>query len=545
MLTVQRCLLALSLASFLGLGRAAFASSFAGSTSTAIFPPPGASVGAEAAFFPDAAEVGFAGPTPTGDEAEAIQTAPVIAENNNIFPLIKPTTADKQPNFDITQHWGNLSPWQSQQSFGLQNATPVIPSGCMLNQVHLVHRHGARYPTSGEPASVFPAELQAAVQARNVSASGPLTFLNTWTFKLGAELLTPFGRSQLFNLGIGFRVKYGDLLKDFHDLPVFRTTSEERMVDSALHFAAGFFGVQQFQEDYHQLIIIEADGFNNTLNPPGVCTNANTAFDFGQSQAQVWGQIYLQTALKRLQPFISGFTFQLSDMFAMQQLCAYETVALGFSAFCDLFTEEEWKGFEYFSDLAFWYGNGPGNPSTSAQGIGYVQELVSRLTQTTLTQFNSTTNGTLDGNPITFPLNQAIYVDATHDTVLSTIFPAMNFTSFTAGGPLPLTHIPVQQTYISSQIVPFGSNLVGQVLSCSSSNTPTHIRWIINDAVVPLTGVNGCKADPNGLCDFNTFIAAMKQRIQEVDFSFDCFANITVPNPDQITTGQLPANLKQ
>jgi hypothetical protein len=36
-----------------------------------------------------------------------------------------------------------------------------------------------------------------------------------------------------FTLGVGFRVQYGDLLKGFDDLPVFRTTSEDRMVDSA------------------------------------------------------------------------------------------------------------------------------------------------------------------------------------------------------------------------------------------------------------------------------------------------------------------------
>lgn len=51
--------------------------------------------------------------------------------------------------------------------------------------------------------------------------------------QLGAELLTPFGREQLFDMGIGTRLKYGELLKNFTGLPVFRTTSEERMVQSA------------------------------------------------------------------------------------------------------------------------------------------------------------------------------------------------------------------------------------------------------------------------------------------------------------------------
>ena len=72
------------------------------------------------------------------------------------------------------------------------------------------------------------------------------------------------------------------------------------------------------------------------------------------------------------------------------------------------------------ADLDLWYGFGPGNPATAAQGIGYVQELVARLTQTPLTDFSKGLNRTLDESNVTFPLNQPIYIDATHDTVIST-----------------------------------------------------------------------------------------------------------------------------
>lgn len=41
------------------------ASSFAGSTSTALFPPPNATVTATDTFFPEGSLVGFAGPTPS------------------------------------------------------------------------------------------------------------------------------------------------------------------------------------------------------------------------------------------------------------------------------------------------------------------------------------------------------------------------------------------------------------------------------------------------------------------------------------------------
>lgn len=45
--------------------RSESASTFAGATSTALFPPPNATKTATDLFFPDGAEVGFAGPTPS------------------------------------------------------------------------------------------------------------------------------------------------------------------------------------------------------------------------------------------------------------------------------------------------------------------------------------------------------------------------------------------------------------------------------------------------------------------------------------------------
>lgn len=134
-----------------------------------------------------------------GDEPAAIETAPSNAKVDSVYPLVAPAAADKSTKeFDVTQYWGNLSPMQSVDSFGLPNSSPQIPEGCSLNQVHLLHRHGARYPTTGGvgPAA-FAAKLNAAATGGGFSASGSLGFLNTWTYKLGAEILTSFGRQQL------------------------------------------------------------------------------------------------------------------------------------------------------------------------------------------------------------------------------------------------------------------------------------------------------------------------------------------------------------
>ncbi|KAI0044628.1 phosphoglycerate mutase-like protein [Auriscalpium vulgare] len=528
---------------------AAKASTFAGSTTTFAFPPPNVTATVPDPNFPDAAAVGFAGPTPTGDEAFAIETAPALASFKNTAPIVAPDTADhKGAQFDVIKSWGNLAPMRSVDPgfFGLPDASPVVPKGCSINQVHILHRHGARYPTSGSAPAAFAGRIHnATVNGTGFSATGPLEFLNTWTFKLGAEILTPLGRQQLYELGVNSRVRYGDLLKGFTDLPVWRTTSEARMVDSALQFAAGFFGVQSYQTSYHQVIEVEEDGFNSTLASYDFCDNSNNAIaDLGYDKAAQWALKYTAPTIKRLSKFIQGYNLTSSDIIAMQQSCPYESVALGFSSFCSVFTEEEWEAYEYFNDLTFWYSDGPGNPAVAAQGVGYVQEFISRLTKTRISTFATSVNESIVTSNITFPLEQPIFVDASHDTIITAIAVALNLTSLASSGPLPVDHIPSKRQWVISNIAPFAANLVAQVLSCPASDTPTHVRWILNDAVVPLTGVKGCKADKNGLCPLATYIKGTQARIDEIDFQFDCFGNYTIPDPDTIIDGRFPPSLR-
>ena len=69
-------------------------------------------------------------------------------------------------------------------------------------------------------------------------------------------------------------------------------------------------------------------------------------------------------------------------------------------------------------DLYFWYTSAFGSPLARVQGIGYIQELVARLTSIPIETHNSSTNATLNDNAVTFPLDQSLYVDATHEVVV-------------------------------------------------------------------------------------------------------------------------------
>ena len=87
------------------------------------------------------------------------------------------------------------------------------------------------------------------------------------------------------------------------------------------------------------------------------------------------------------------------------------------------------------------------------------------------------------------------------------------------------------------------------MLSCPASSTSTasdkatYIRFLLNDAAVPLTGISHCGApDQNGLCLLDNFVQGMQERIAEVDFVYDCYTNYTPPalTSDPIIDGRMP-----
>lgn len=60
-----------------------------------------------------------------------------------ISPLIQPQIKHGS-DFNIMQHWGNLSPYASVESHGLPETSGLIPEKCELEEMHWLQRHGAR-----------------------------------------------------------------------------------------------------------------------------------------------------------------------------------------------------------------------------------------------------------------------------------------------------------------------------------------------------------------------------------------------------------------
>lgn len=62
----------------------------------------------------------------------------------------------------------------------------ALPENASIVQLHMLSRHGARYPTEGSGAEVLGKKIHNYTTGvlGNVHFSGPLKFLNSWTYKV-------------------------------------------------------------------------------------------------------------------------------------------------------------------------------------------------------------------------------------------------------------------------------------------------------------------------------------------------------------------------
>ncbi|KAI9814627.1 MAG: hypothetical protein M1827_003183 [Pycnora praestabilis] len=492
----------------------------------------------------------FQGPTATGTPAFLAETNPApfsgtFAPNRPLETAL-PIAGDTN-NASIFQYMGNLSPYFPNPSgFGV-NEYP-LPSGSNITLLNMLSRHGSRYPTTGSGVVTFGAGILSATTNKTANFTGALSFLNTWSYKLGAEILVPVGNQELFDSGVLHQYEYGQLYNPNTKI-VARTTSEDRMLKSAEYFLAGFFGLS-WSNNATLEIIIEQDNFNISLAGYDNCNNSNLAVSAGGSNASaIWEKTYLANATARFQAMSSGYNWTTAEVYDAQTLCPYETVAFGYSSFCDLFTFQEWEDFEYSIDLSFAGGDMFQSPTGRAVGIGYQQEFLARLQNHTLTTANTQANITLDNNTVTFPLNQSLYFDFSHDTNIASILTAFGLTQFAQL--LPTSGPPPNQQLIVSHMEPFGARLDIEVINApqpvSANRTgsqytagpPTkYIHFILNQRTIPL-GVSfpSCGARVDGWCELNTFIATQANALALADYNFACNGNYPAVPYGNITNG--------
>lgn len=442
--------------------------------------------------------------------------------------------------FNMRQNWGSYSPYfDSGAPFdGISKSALegeyTLPAGCTYRQVHLLHRHGNRYPAPGS----YEHMIKVANKLKDMTEPprAELSWLDSWEYTLGVDDLVGSGVAAMFSSGAQFWSSHGRLLYGrpnqtswdsslnvyangtIRPSPFLRTAGQERVVDSALAWAAGFFGEygrpptgEAIAEQYRLHVIPETEGQNNTLAGYFSCPNANKNAT-GSDLKKTWVDIYLADATVRLQRALPGVkNLTTKDALAIQDLCVFETAAYGHSAFCELFTELEWRGFEYHTDLKFWGDSAWGNPAGPATGLGWIAELYGRL-------ISKPPSGFGVDKTIPFIPDQPLHADFTHDSVIASILSAFQF-EWTRSE-LPATRIKVPRQFIVSRLTPFAAKLVVEILACGDGE---FVRLKLNDRVLPLGDLHSCPVSEDGICPLKDFTRSLKYILQSADYDKVCF----------------------
>ncbi|KAJ5085866.1 hypothetical protein N7532_010637 [Penicillium argentinense] len=408
-----------------------------------------------------------------------------------------------------------------------------LPKGAKIHQMHMLQRHGARYPSSSEGLDSWAAGI-ANSTAKGNTFTGELAFLNDWSYKLGKEILVPQGRQELSSK------------------LVIRTTLQSRMLESAENFLAEFFGLEWRAHANILATIDPARTGEYSCTREGKTMLASIA-----EPVATWMETYLAKRTAQLKHLTSNYNWTVTDTHNAQSLCPYETISLGYSDFCQLFTYEDWEGYAYLMDIEFAAMSGFLSPTGRAQGIAWVEEFLARVEGHYLDVPANTTgaNMTLDTNPVTFPLNQSLFFEFTHDANIVSVLTAFGLKQFADF--LPLTGPPKNQQFSTSRLVPFAGRFNIEIIKAphkvsttrsskaskksdyiAGTGETSYVHFIQNQRTVPLhASFEACDYRDDGWCELPIFLKVQKESLAKAEYEYACFGNWTMGSYGAVRNG--------
>lgn len=189
----------------------------------------------------------------------------------------------------------------------------------------------------------------------------------------------PFsGTLGAFTTGVRLRTRYKHLLTKViashpNQPTTFWASDSNRVIETALHFALGFFGIDYNDTKTSNLkVISEGPSLGaDTLTPGRTCLANKRDHIEGQKKGYRLMGGYRATYLSAIRSRLlqqTGMHFSDQDVYAMQEICGFETTVRGRSDWCDVFTQDEFLSFEYARDLLHYYRAGPGQKYAASMG---------------------------------------------------------------------------------------------------------------------------------------------------------------------------------
>ncbi|KAF2873028.1 3-phytase B precursor [Massariosphaeria phaeospora] len=417
-------------------------------------------------------------------------------------------------DWNILYHLGGNGPWV-EKVIDVVDGGIGVPEGCEVEQVHMMSRHAERYPT--KRAGKRMQTLVEKMKQSGIAFKGDLSFFDTWELFWSDDALIeqltstgPFsGVLGAFTTGVRLRTRYHHLLTKALSTrnPIkFWASDSQRVIDTARYFGAGFFGLDWQNRTALEVISESSELGADTLTPGDTCLayveDEEEGHDKGYKMMGLYRATYLDAVRQRLLKQTPEVEFTHDEIYAMQEMCGFETTVRGHSRWCDVFTQDEFLSFEYARDLLHYYRAGPGTKYGAVMGWLWL---------------NATTNLMVEG-----PQAGPLFFSFVHDGDIAPMITALDIINDAEH--LPITHIPHSRKWRKSQVSPMGGRIIFELLNCVLDDHPAkYVRININDGI---TAIPACDSGPGQSCPLADFAARTKRKGEEVgEFKEQCGLN--------------------
>jgi hypothetical protein len=159
----------------------------------------------------------------------------------------------------------------------------------------------------------------------------------------------------------------------------------------------------------------------------------------------------------------------------------------------------------------------------------------------------------------TFPLNQSLYFDFSHDTNIYSIITALGMTQFNQS--LPTSGPPANQQAVVSHMTPFGARMVWEIIAAphplrstrpaygsnatlsdyyETNGTATkYVHVTLSQRTVPLgKSYAECGQREDGWCELETYLNVLGGLLDQADFEYACFGNYASVEYGEISDGR-------
>ncbi|RUP42768.1 histidine phosphatase superfamily [Jimgerdemannia flammicorona] len=420
--------------------------------------------------------------------------------------------------FNILDHLGSKGPYPISNRI---SSPIVLHATCKLAQIHVLARHGTRYPSNKESKRFI--DLYALFSDAKIDHQH--RWLRTWVNQydpLKSNLLALAGDKDLYFLGKRLAARYNSFFRNSTynaNIFEFRASDTSRSSQSGSAFSIGLFegdgplGYSRIQPIFLYTI---PKGIDRQLAMKHACPKwlkEGRINPFRDAQIDAFASLHLPAIAQRLNAQFPNLDLQPEHISDIYSLCGYEASFKGStSTWCTLLQPPEVEALEYIEDMDEYFSFSYGNPLNEFLACDLVTNLVTDI-EALISNNPAAKHGTFKfGHAETIKF-LATLLNISHDDQPLLANATAQFIC--------------NRKYRTSQIVPFAANMVFEVLNCS--NAGYKIRMMINERPVAIPGcVGGESAKDAHACPWETFRKLVSSKVG-CDFQKVCALSTVKP----------------